>query len=203
MRAFKTIRDPEAFDILGDETRRKIIYMLRVKEMTVSQLAGELHVTTQAIYHQIGKLLKAELVEVAREERVDHFIETYYRATAEVFELHFVGGERMESAKYFKEAFEAFPKLGLAVNADEKVIAKVAELHEGMEKLGLSSDLEEKISQLDDVPFFAKSKVYELDHLAIITDKQVEKLIEYQKALRKLMTSSITKRAEKTEQGRQ
>lgn len=88
MRAFKYIRDPRAFELLADETRRKIIYLLRAKEMTVSQLAADLHVTTQAVYHQIKKLLELELVEVAREERVDHFIETYYRAAAEVFEFH-------------------------------------------------------------------------------------------------------------------
>ena len=43
--------------------------------------------TPQAIYHHIKKLLPAEMVEVTREERVDNFIETYYRATAEVFSL--------------------------------------------------------------------------------------------------------------------
>src|SRR5438445_112154 len=96
MKAFKMIKDPEAFRLLADETRRRIIYLLRAKEMTVSQIAAELNLTPQAIYHHIRKLRDSDLVEVAREERVDHFIETYYRATAEMFNLSH--GERMPQA---------------------------------------------------------------------------------------------------------
>src|SRR2546427_241267 len=71
-KAFKLITDPDAFQLLGDETRRRIIYLLRAKEMTVSQIAGELNLTPQAIYHHIRKLRDAGMVEVAREEGVDH-----------------------------------------------------------------------------------------------------------------------------------
>ena len=96
MKAFKLIKDPEAFQLLADETRRRVIYLLRAKEMTVSQIAAELNLTPQAIYHHIRKMRDAGLVEVAREERVDHFIETYYRATAEMFNLSH--GEGMSPA---------------------------------------------------------------------------------------------------------
>lgn len=86
MKSVKVFKDPGAFKILADETRRKIIYLLRVKERTVSQIAEELGKTPQVIYHHIRKLLDADMVEVAKEVRIDHFIETYYQATAEVFE---------------------------------------------------------------------------------------------------------------------
>jgi DNA-binding transcriptional ArsR family regulator len=194
LRAFKYIRDPRAFELLADETRRRIIYLLRAKEMTVSQLAADLHVTTQAIYHQIKKLLEVGLVDVAREERVDHFIETYYRAAAEVFEFHHGEAGSREAEKHFKEAFEALSKVGLDVKVDEEVVHKVAEVHAGMDKIGLPAELEERISQLDDVAFFTKSKVYELAQLALISDKQFEQMIASQKALRKLMTSSVERK---------
>lgn len=194
MRAFKYVRDPRAFELLADETRRRIIYLLRAKEMTVSQLAADLHVTTQAVYHQISKLREVGLVEIAREERVDHFIETYYRAAAEVFEFHHGEAGSGEAEKHFQEAFGALSKVGLNVEADEEVVKKVTSLHAEMDKIGLSPELEEKISQLDDVAFFTKSKVYELAQLALMSDKQFDKLIESEKALRKLMTSSVTKK---------
>jgi len=197
MRAFKYIRDPRAFELLADGTRRRIIYLLRAKEMTVSQLASELDVTTQAVYHQINKLREVGLVEVAREERVDHFIETYYRAAAEVFEFHHGEAGSQEAAKHFHEAFGALSKIGLNVEADPEVVKKVAELHAELEKMGLPPALEEKISQLDDVAFFTKSKMYELAQLATMSDKQFDKFIESEKALRRLITSSVTKRAEK------
>lgn len=197
MRAFKYVRDPRAFELLADETRRRIVYLLRAKEMTVSQLAADLHVTTQAVYHQIKKLHEVGLIDIAREERVGNFIETYYRAAAEVFEFHHGEAGSEEAKKHFQEAFEALSTIGLEVKADEAVVKKVAELHAEMDKIGLPASLEEKISQLDDVAFFTKSKVYELAQFATMTDKQFEKLIESEKALRRLITGTVTKRAEK------
>ena len=53
--------------------------------MTVSQIAAGLNITPQAVYHHIKKLKKGDLIEVSKEVRVDHLIESYYRATAETF----------------------------------------------------------------------------------------------------------------------
>ena len=198
MRAFKYIRDMKAFELLADETRRRIIYLLRAKEMTVSQLSAELGITTQAVYHQISKLREAGLVEVAREERIDHFIETYYRATAEVFELRHGEAEGGESEKRFKEAFAALAKAGLEVTAGEDAIRKVSEIHADMDKLGLPPELEEKISELGDVAFFTKSRAYELAQLALMSDKQFDKMVESEKALRKLVKAGVSSRAQKS-----
>jgi predicted transcriptional regulator len=63
MKSLKIISDPEAFQLLGDETRRKIVFLLRVKEMTVSQISAELNVTPQAVYHHIKKLQTAEMID--------------------------------------------------------------------------------------------------------------------------------------------
>jgi DNA-binding transcriptional ArsR family regulator len=200
MRAFKYISDPEAFELLGDETRRKMIYLLRAKEMTVSQLASELGgMTTQAVYHQKEKLEKKGLIEVAREERVaDHFIEKYYRATAEVFEFRHGEAGSSEASKHFREAFGALAKVGVPIAADEDTVAKVAELHGAMDKLGLPKELEEKISAVDDVAFFTKSKMYELAQMALMSDKQFDRLISSWKELRDLMTKSLVKKPVKS-----
>src|SRR2546427_9476379 len=118
MKAFKVIDDPEAFQLLADETRRRVVYLLRAKEMTVSQIAAELNLTPQAIYHHIRKLKDAAMVDIAREERVDHFIETYYRASAEVF--HLAHGQSKSSAvmeKNTAEALKVLPRLGFPVAA--------------------------------------------------------------------------------------
>lgn len=198
MRAFKYIHDPEAFELLGDPTRRKIIYQLRAKEMTVSQLAAALDLTTQAVYHQINKMKEVGLVDVSREERVDHFIETYYRAAAEVFEFSHGEAGSLESPKHYKEAFDALSKVGVNISADEDTIAKVAELHGEMDKLGLPKDLEEKISGVDDVAFFTKSKMYELAQMALMSDRQFDRLISSWKELRDLMTKALVKKSVKS-----
>src|SRR5437867_6715366 len=115
MKAFKVIKDPEAFRLLADETRRRVIYLLRAKDMTVSQIAAELNLTPQAIYHHIRKMRDTGLVEVAREERADHFIETYHRATAESFTFSHGGGMRQASAEQkTRETLKAMSKICLS-----------------------------------------------------------------------------------------
>ena len=198
VRAFKFIRDPKAFELLADETRRRIIYLLRAREMTVSQLATDLHLTTQAVYHQIDKLTEVGLVEVAREERHGHLIEAYYRATAEVFE--FTHGEAGSSGaeRHVREAFNALTQLGVGINADSHVAARVAAIYGEMDKLGLPRELEEKISRVDDVAFFTKSKMYELAQMALMSDKQFEKMISSWKELRDSMTKALVKKSVKS-----
>lgn len=199
MRSFKYVSDPKALELLGDETRRRIIYLLRAKEMTVSQLASDLGLTTQAVYHQISKLRDAGLVDVAREERAGHnFIETYYRAAAEVFEFRHGDAGSTETVKHLKEAFDALARVGVPLNVDDDVVAKVAELHGEMDKLGLPKELEEKISGVDDVMFFTKSKMYELAQMALMSDKQFERLISSWKELRDLMTRALVKKPVKS-----
>lgn len=197
MRAFKYVKDPRAFEIVADETRRRIIYLLRAKEMTVSQIADSLGKTPQAIYHQIKKLLEVGLVEVAREERVDHFIETYYSATAEVFEFHH-GEMGEESEKQLREALEALSKVGIEMKADDKKIKEILSLESSTSNLGLPAPLEEKIAHLDEVGFLTKSHVYKLAQMALMTDKQFEEMMQAEKDLRKIMTSIASKRTSKT-----
>src|SRR5205807_2369981 len=79
LRTFKFIRDPNAFELMADDTRIRVVYLLRAKEMTVGQIHHELQLTPQAIYHHIRKLLNEGLEELAKKERVGHFIKTYYR----------------------------------------------------------------------------------------------------------------------------
>jgi DNA-binding transcriptional ArsR family regulator len=194
MRAIKFIRDPEAFEVIADPTRRRIIYLLRAKELTVSQIADSLDKTPQAIYHQIKKLLATGLVEVAREERVDHFIETYYRASAEVFEFHHGESSLPESEREFREGLEALAKVGIKINADQALIAKVMEIELKEGKLGLKPELEEKISGLEEVGFLTKQHIYKYAQLLGMTDEQFDQMIADERALRSLLKSNLGKK---------
>ena len=198
MRAFKYIHDPRAFEVVADETRRKMIYLLRVKEMTVSQMADALGKTPQAMYHQIKKLLEVGLVEVAREERVDHFIETYYRAAAEVFEFHHGEMDSRESEKELTEAFEALAKVGIGIRADRQLVKDAMDVEARMTRIGLKPELEKRIAELDEVGFMTKGHVYKFAQMALMTDKEFEEMIAAEKALRKLMTSNLAKRPAKS-----
>lgn len=194
MKAFKLIKDPEAFQLLADETRRRIVYLLRAKEMTVSQIAGELNLTPQAIYHHIRKMRGADLVEVAREERVDHYIETYYRATAEIFNLsHGEGMSQAYGEQKAAESLQALSKIGLKVRTDPGVVSRLVELEKRMDQIGEKGHLEEAIASLDDVDFFVKQGVSHFAKLLVMSDEEFDEYLNLVREERKLLRSLLEK----------
>src|SRR5881409_287009 len=182
MKAFKVIKSPEAFQLLADETRRRIIYLLRAKEMTVSQIAGELNLTPQAIYHHIRKMRDAGLVEVAREERVDHFIETYYRATAEVFNFsHGEGMSPADAAARVEETLKALGRIGFRVKADPQSVSEFVEVEKRLNQIDEKMEREESIAGMDDIDFFVKQKVAHLAGLLSMSDKEFTEYLGLQR----------------------
>lgn len=195
LKPFKTIKDPEAFQLLADDTRRKMVFLLRVKEMTVSQIADELHVTPQAVYHHIKKLRKGDLVEVAREERIGHLIESYYRATAETFT--FSVGKSSHSAKASKEqinaVLDALKKVGFRVEYNKDIISQLVSVQADLEKCCQIGESENKISELEDVDFPTKLTVTEWASILSMSDEQFTKDEELRRKFRNLLTSLIRK----------
>jgi DNA-binding transcriptional ArsR family regulator len=190
VRAVKNIKDPEAFEILADPTRRKIIYLLKVKELTVSQIASELGLTAQAIYHHIRKMKKVGVIEVAREERVGHFIETYYRSAAEMF--HLSCGEtkgRKANEELVKSSLDGLAEIGLVSKADSKSVKEIAALIEDMEKCCGATRWADKIEEMDEVGFFVKQSMLEFAHMIAEDDKDFEESIRRKRELRKVLKS--------------
>ena len=193
MKGIKVLTDPSSFQLLGDETRRKIIYLLRAKEMTVSQIASELALTPQAIYHHIRKMKDAEMVEVAREERIDHFIETYYQATAEVF--HFSHGEQKHGAvdaEQTVEALKVLPRLGFDIQVSEETAKKLASLERKMSDLMHKQSFTDKAGALDGVDFFAKQGAAEYAMMLDMTDKEFEEYCSAHNEVRKILKSALS-----------
>ena len=144
MKPVKMITDPVAMELLGDDTRRRIIYLLRARELTISQIAEELRMTPQAIYHHIKKLLPAEMVEVTREERVDNFIETYYRATAEVFSFSWgtSGKNQAQAEQRLRDTLLSLDKLGIKVRVEEDAVARIIKTQGKIETFGDKEEIE-------------------------------------------------------------
>jgi DNA-binding transcriptional ArsR family regulator len=77
--------DEDAFKLLGDETRRRVVFLLRDSELSAKELSSELGLTVQNIYHHLRRLQEAGLVRVTEERRAGHLIESYYTVTADTF----------------------------------------------------------------------------------------------------------------------
>jgi DNA-binding transcriptional ArsR family regulator len=188
MKAIKLIKDPEAFNLLGDPTRRRIIHLLRAKERTVSQIAEELGLTPQAIYHHIRKMKDADLVEIAKEERVEHFIETYYRASAEIFHLsHGEGTGRASEEKQTKEVLQNLSKIGIKTASDPETVSKVVAAALGLKSCMQESGWFEKVNELEDVDFFTQQGMIEYACLATMSDKDFETHMDNYRELRRML----------------
>ncbi len=191
MKAVKTIKDPKAFELLADGTRRNIIYLLRVKEMTVSQIAADMGLTAQAIYHHIRKMKAAGMVDVAREVRVGHFIETYYRSSAETFMFsHGEAGKKQTTEEMSKAALEGLVKLGLIASVpDKETVVRLAKIITKMDSCCKKGDWSDKIGEMPDVGYFVRQVMTDYAHLLNEEDEQFEQSIKLERELREVLRS--------------
>ncbi|WP_297498147.1 winged helix-turn-helix domain-containing protein [Thermococcus sp.] len=122
MTKVKVITDPEVIKLMLEDTRRKILALLRNREMTISQLSEILGKTPQTIYHHIEKLKEAGLVEIKRTEMKGNLVEKYYGRTADAFYINLYLGD--EELRYFarsklKTKLEIFKALGYEFDEEE------------------------------------------------------------------------------------
>jgi DNA-binding transcriptional ArsR family regulator len=76
----EVIHEPEMLHLISDEMRRNIIYALRKTNMSISQLARELHRTPATMHYHMKKLETAGLVEHAGSRVVNNNLtEKYYK----------------------------------------------------------------------------------------------------------------------------
>ncbi len=182
--------DPKAFKLLGDETRRKMIFLLRVKELTVSQISAELDVTPQAIYHHVKKLEKASLVEVTREERIDHIIESYYQATAETF-ICSIGSLSKEAIKVdMLDVLRGLRKIGFKVEISDEVASKLVDYETKMIKYKSAEKLKDAIIKLEkDMDFMTLEMVKQYADTMLMSEEEFEKRQKLGKKFRQFLLS--------------
>lgn len=200
----QVLSDPKAFQLLADETRRKILYLLRVKEMTVNQLAADLNLTPQALYHHIKKLLEGKMVEVVREERIGHLIESYYRATAEDFLLTTgkLSSETFRDRKLAEEqvtaVLKALKKLGFDLEFEESKISELADLRAGLTHECCGKDekimrAQDDIWNMDELNLLTKQMATEFLGTLSMSDDEFTRQQEIRKKLRNLLLSLVKK----------
>jgi predicted transcriptional regulator len=191
MRTIMEIKDPEAIQLLGDESRRKIIFLLRAKPMNVSQIAEELSLSPQTVYHHIQKLKNAEMVEVVKEERVGHLIESYYQTTAEVF--NYTLGKPSAGVETQKKLVEtvvnAINRIGFNLEYNDETAQKIVDAENKVESLLHTGKFDEAISKLDDVDFISKEKSVEVAMNLSLSDKEFEDMVASQRKVRELYLS--------------
>jgi len=183
MAKVKVITDPEVIKLMLEDTRSKILGLLRNREMTISQLSEILGKTPQTIYHHIEKLKEAGLVEVKRTEMKGNLVEKYYGRTADAFYINLYLGD--EELRYFarsrlKTKLEVFKALGYEFD-DEELLNTMDELlkKEHDFKMEISKEIEANEDVLKD--FSNEDIIHAIEWLAMAKmgrDKETLELIQ-------------------------
>jgi len=194
MQAIKVIDDPDKFKLLANDTRRKIVFLLRATEMNASQISETLHVTPQTIYHHLKKLQKADLIQVAREERAGHLIESYYRATAEAF-LCTVGatsGGREFLDKQMRSTLDGLKRVGVKIEYNEEAIKDLLEKQDEILHCCNISEFDEQMKDvLKDLDDGTLSLIKEYGSLLLMTDEEYEKQLSLKDGFRAALKSLL------------
>jgi DNA-binding transcriptional ArsR family regulator len=190
--------DEETFRLLQDETRRKIVFLLRDSELTVRQLASKLNLTAQNIYHHIKKLQDAGLIKVAEERRSGHLIESYYTTTADTFVYH--ADEMVEkSTQSSIDILNGLNEMGVKVEISKENADGLSELHERRLRLRRISPIRNEIcSSCSFSGYFMKfgpmnpmllDRILQYRNLMSMTDEQFEESLELTRRLRQYLLS--------------
>ncbi len=81
----KLFEDSETLKIGLEKTRKQILDLLKVKNMTISQISEALDKDQSTVYRHVKKLKEANFVEVKGEKKEHHVPERIYGRTADVF----------------------------------------------------------------------------------------------------------------------
>lgn len=130
------IRDPKAIKIGVEDTRGKILSLLRVDDMTITQIAEALSKDQSTIYRHIKKLEEAGFIEVCGERKEHHIPEKLYGRTASLFLLSprtMEAGESEEIELSWEKAhaekiMDIMNKLGYENDRSEDLVEDLSEL---------------------------------------------------------------------------
>ncbi|WP_461866365.1 winged helix-turn-helix domain-containing protein [Thermococcus sp.] len=185
----KVVADPEVIKLMLEDTRRKILQLLRNKEMTISQLSEILGKTPQTIYHHIEKLKEAGLVEVKRTEMKGNLVEKYYGRTADAFYINLYLGD--EELRYFarsrlKTKLEIFKILGYKFDEDKLLDIMDNLLEKEHEyKTEISNEIESNEEQLKD--FSNEDIIHAIEWLSMAKIGRDQEAIELLKKLGEIL----------------
>lgn len=189
MKPVKVLSDPKTFELLADSTRRQIVNLLKARELTVSQIAEQLAKTPQTIYHHIHKLVEGGLVEVSRQETVENFIEKYYRATAEIFEVRHGEGDEELNESDVESVLRSLSSSELIGKIDDKSISRSVNILKKMRALSFGPRLQEKLNKLKDTDLAIRLHTAEYAEVLFMSDRDFAEYQKLQREYREILTA--------------
>ncbi len=81
----RIVDDPATIKLMIDETRRTILELLRLNDLTIEQMASILEKDQSTIYRHVEKLVNAGIIEQTGEKKDHHIPKKLYGRTAKIF----------------------------------------------------------------------------------------------------------------------
>ncbi len=103
MKEIEIVSDPDVIKLITEETRSKILRLLRFRDMTISELSSILNKDISTIFRHIKKLEKAGLVSVTGERKIHNIPEKVYGRTIKTL---FLAPEAYERSAFIRRLQE-------------------------------------------------------------------------------------------------
>jgi len=179
----KVVRDPDHVKVAIEDTRSDILSLLRVNDMTITQLAENLNKDHSTIYRHIKKLEDAEYIEEIEQMKENHIPKKVYTRTADAFLLSptsIDGGEpsdltmdwERENAKKILELLEI---MGYSVDEDEEETIDILSNIFAELKEKVSDPIEEAEDEIGEISF---PILMRLELLMFLLEKRKDEEIE-------------------------
>lgn len=182
MKDILVIRDSNVAKLLADRTRCQILALLRVKDMSVNQLAKVLGKPVSSISHHVKCLRSAGLVELAGERRRGNLIERFYRAAARHYVVSYA--LRYEEGLLEDHVKTAVEKTAAALESfgykavDKRKVAKLLDEFMRLVQLTLEQLAERQVKPSDLNTPALRLLLQALLHLELYRDERYRRLME-------------------------
>jgi len=192
----------EAFKLLEDETRRRIVFMLRDETLSVKEIAKRLELTPQNIYHHMNKLQDEGIIQLNYEQRNGHLVESYYSVPADTY-LYSDDRITESNTRRYMDILFGLQELGLEIKPSLETAVQLEETQEDyQDSLNDPENRYELCEQCSYSGFFMKfgpmnplllNKIYWYANLIRMNDTEFEQSIEKMRKLRGFLREQATK----------
>ena len=191
----------EGFKLLEEETRRRIVFMLRDESLNVKEIAKRLQLTPQNIYHHVNKLQDEKLIQLNYEKRNGHLVESYYSVPADTY-LYSDDKITESSTRRYLDLLFGLQELGVPIKPSLETAVILEEIQE--EYLDSVNDPENKYEVCEKCSysgFFMKfgpmnplllNRIYWYANLIRMNEIEFEESLEKMRRLRFFLREAAT-----------
>jgi len=191
----------EAFKLLEDETRRRIVFILRDESLNVKEIARRLNLTPQNIYHHVNKLQDSEIIELNYEKRNGHLVESFYSVPADTYVYSDDKITESNTRRYMDVLF-GLQEMGLQIKPSLETAVLLGEIQEDYQNC-LSDPLNryEFCEECAYSGFFMKfgpmnplllNRIYWYANLIRMSDNEFDESIEKMRKIREFLREQAT-----------